>query len=117
MKRDKVIYWIVTGLLSLWMIFQAVMFTFSPDKIQPMFEGLNMPTFLIVPMGVAKFLAVVAILSKKSTLLKTLAYYGLAIDFIAAISSHLLVGDGQAVGAVVALIILVASYIYDRKLF
>ena len=117
MKRDKIIYWIFTGLLSLWMAFQGVMFIFSSEQIAPMFEGLNMPTALIIPLGVAKLLAVGAILSKKSDLLKKLAYYGLAIDFIAAIASHFIAGDGQGVPAIIALVILVVSYIYDRKLF
>lgn len=74
MKRDKIIYWIVTGLLSLWMLFQSFMFIFNSEQIAPMFEGLNMPTFLIIPLGIAKILAIVAILSKKSDLLKKLAY-------------------------------------------
>jgi len=117
MRRDKIIYWIVTGLLSLWMLFQSFMFIFNSEQIEPMFEGLNMPTFLIIPLGIAKVLAIVAILSKKSDLLKKLAYYGLAIDFMVAIVSHLLAGDGNWITALIALIILTGSYIYDRKLF
>lgn len=117
MKRDKIIYWVFTGLLSLWMIFQGFMFTFNSEMIIPLFEGLNMPTALIIPLGIAKLLAVIAILVKKSNLLRKLAYYGLALDFIVAIISHLRSGDGQFIGAVVALVILVVSYIYDRKLY
>jgi len=117
MKRDKIIYWIVTGLLSLWMLFQSFMFIFNSEQIEPMFEGLNIPSFLIIPLGVAKVLAIVAILSKKSDLLKKLAYYGLAIDFMGAIVSHLLAGDGNWATPLIALIILTGSYIYDRKLF
>ena len=117
MKRDKIIYWIVTGLLSLWMLFQSFMFIFNSEQIAPMFEGLNMPTFLIIPLGVAKVLAIVAILSKKSDLLKKLAYYGLAIDFLSAIVSHMLAGDGNWPTALIALILLTGSYVYDRKLY
>lgn len=82
-----------------------------------MFAGLNMPNSLIIPLGIAKVLAIVAILSKKSDLLKKLAYYGLAIDFMAAMVSHILAGDGNWMAALIALIILTGSYIYDRKLF
>ena len=117
MKRYKIIYWIFTGLLSLWMILQGVMFIFNSGEVAEMFEGLNMPTALIIPLGVAKLLAVVAILTKKSDLLKRLAYYGLGLDFVVAIVSHLVAGDGQVVPAIIALVILVVSYIFDRRIF
>jgi hypothetical protein len=93
------------------------MFIFNSEQIAPMFEGLNMPTFLIIPLGIAKILAIVAILSKKSDLLKKLAYYGLAIDFMGAFVSHLLAGDWNWTTALIALILLTGSYIYDQKLF
>ena len=117
MKRDKIIYWIFTGLLCLWMTFQGVMFAFNSGEFIEMFEGLGMPTALIIPIGVAKLLAVIAILSKKSDLLKKLAYYGLALDFLVAIGSHINSGDGMWPGATVALILLIVSFIYDRKLY
>lgn len=88
MKKDKIIYWIFTALLSLMMLAQAYMFIFNSEQMAELFSSLGFPSMLIIPLGVAKLLAVIAILSKKSELLKSLAYYGLAIDFIAAIISH-----------------------------
>jgi hypothetical protein len=49
--------------------------------------------------------------------LKTLAYYGLALDFVMAIGSDVMAGDGLWMYALVALILLILSYTYDRKLY
>jgi len=117
MKRDKIIYWIVTGLLSIMMLFQSFMFTFNSDQISELFNRLGIPTAVIIPLGIAKFLAVVAILTKKSTILKKLAYYGLLIDFTTALTSHLIAGDSEWTSPFVALILLVVSFVYDRKLY
>ena len=117
MKRDKIIYWIVTWIISAWMLLQAFMFTFNSDQIAELFNSLGMPVFLIIPLGIAKLLAIIAILSKKSKLLKSLAYYGLGVDFIVAIASHLMAGDGGWPPAMIALVLLSISYFYDRKLF
>lgn len=116
MKKNKIIYWIVTGLLSVMMLAQAYMFIFNTDQVAEMFNNLGMPVGLIIPLGVAKLLAVLAIVSRKSALLKKLAYYGLGLDFAAAIGSHLMAGDGNWPAASAAMILLVGSYIYDRKL-
>lgn len=115
MKKNLIIYWILTGLLCLWMTFQGVMFLIQTDTFVPMFEGLGMPTMLIVPLGVAKILASVAIISDKSALIKQAAYVGLGLDFVVALVSHLMVGDGNWPGAAVALLLLAGSYVYNKK--
>ena len=117
MKKDRIIYWIFTGLISAWMVLQGVMFTFMSSQIEPLLTGLGLPLSIIIPLGIAKLLAVISILWKKSNLLKQLAYLGLFIDFAAAIISHIRVDDGQWPGASVALLLLVISFIYDRKVF
>ncbi|NJN41295.1 MAG: DoxX family protein [Flammeovirgaceae bacterium] len=115
--KNKVIYWIFTGLLSLMLLMQSYMFIFNSDAVAEIFTRLSMPHWLIIPLGIAKFLAVVAILTKKSAMLKNLAYYGLGLDFLAAIASHVRVGDDGWMTASVAIVLLIGSFIYDKKLF
>lgn len=115
MKTNKVLYWIFTGLICLWMAFQGVMFIIGPDNFSALFEGLGFPAALIMPLGVAKLLAAAAIISDKSVMLKRAAYAGLAVDFIVALVAHLMAGDGQFGGAAVALVLLGGSYIFDKK--
>ena len=103
MKTVNIFYWITTGLLCLWMLFQAVMFIFYSDAFHEMFNILGMPLCLIIPLGVAKLLAIIAILSNLSPMLKQLAYAGLTLDFIAAIGAHLNAQDGKWIPAAIAL--------------
>lgn len=116
MKKDKIIYWVFTGLLSAWMLVQGFMFTFQSDQVAELFTSLGMPLSLIIPLGVAKILAVVAILTRLSPMLKKLAYAGLAVDFVVALGAHLMAGDGNWPGATAALALVVVSFIYSRKI-
>ena len=117
MKAQKIIYWIATILLCLMMSGSAFMYLTNTDQIIQVFEGLGYPAWLVIPLGIAKLLAVAAILTKKSAILKRLAYYGLAIDFVLAFMAHLTANDGDWPGPVIAMVLLIVSYVYDRKLF
>ncbi|MEM8488713.1 MAG: DoxX family protein [Bacteroidota bacterium] len=116
-KLPKIFYWIATGLVCLMMIFSAGMYLFNTAEIQALFTSLGYPAYIVIPLAIAKILAVVAILTKKSAVLKEWAYAGLCFDFILASSAHIMVGDGEQYGAIVALVILAVSYYYDKQLF
>lgn len=119
-KKDKVsriIYWSATGLLSAMMVMSAGMYFFNNAMVTEMFSSLGYPTYIIYPLGIAKLLAVVAILTKKSHTLKEWAYAGLFYDFVLAASAHIMVNDGEFGGAVVAMVLLIVSYTYDKKVF
>ena len=114
---NKIIYWVSTGLLSLLMLFSASMYFINHEMVAEAFTSLGYPTFIIYPLAVAKILAVVAILSRKSALLKEWAYAGLFFDFSLALASHLMVQDGEYGAALVALLFLIISRVYDPKVF
>ncbi len=115
-KRDLIIFRTVTALFSLFMLFQVVMYFIQHEMTSNMFESLGVPTSLVYPLAIAKFLGLFAIWTNYSKLLKNLAYLGYAIDFILAISLHSMVGDGGAPAPGVALLLLIVSYIYGNKI-
>ena len=117
MSRGKMIYWGSTGLLSLWMFATAIMYFLINEQIAAVFTALGYPTYLIYPLAVLKILGVMAILTKKSSFFKNLAYAGFLFEFLLAASAHLNVRDGGHVPALVALALLSISYVYDRKLY
>ena len=117
MKQDRIVYWGSTGLLCLMMTGSAAAYVLVHDQVSATFEALGYPTYLIYPLAVAKLLGVLAILTKKSRLLKDLAYAGFFYDFLLAGAAHLHAGDGEFIPAIVALLLLIVSFIYDRKLF
>ena len=113
----RAIYWLVTGLLSLLMLFAAANYVFKHDLIVEVFTKLGYPPYLIYPLAVAKVLGLIAILTKKSRALKEWAYAGFFFDFLLALSAHLKVGDGQFFPALGCLILLTISYALDRKIY
>ena len=106
MNRDKIIYWIATGLMSALFLFSASMYIFNNAEIQGAFTALGFPVWVIYPLAAAKILAVVAILSRRSKLLAEWAYAGLFFDSLLAMGAHLNVGDGNAGGAIMAIALL-----------
>ncbi len=114
-NKDLLIYRIITGLFTVLVLMGASQYFFNHDVVKEMFLQIDFPTYLIYPMGVAKFLGIIAIWANKSKTLTEWAYAGFVFNFLLAISAHLNANDGEYYGAVIALVFVVASYIYHRK--
>ena len=78
---------------------------------------MGYPTYIIVPLEIAKLLGVAAVLSNVSPFLKNLAYAGFFYHLLLALSAHVAAGDGPAEmsGAVLGLVFLAGSFHFDRK--
>lgn len=114
-KRDKILFYVFTALLTVLVLLGVTRYFFMHDLAVEGFEALNFPTFLIYPMGIAKTLGLIAIWFIQSPKLKEWAYAGFTFNFLLAIGAHLNVGDGEAVGALIALVLLASSYIFYRR--
>jgi hypothetical protein len=99
------------------MLASGVMYLANYAEVAKSFNSLGYPTYLIYPLGIAKILGVIAILTKKSKILKDLAYAGFFYDFILAASAHINAGDGGFPIPLAALVILIVSYVTDRKIY
>lgn len=116
-KWNKLIYWIATGLLLFMMLMLASMYMIKYEIASMTFVKLGYPVYIIYPLAIAKILGVLAILSRKSKLLKEWAYAGFFFDLLLALSAHMYVSDGQFGTAFVAVLLLIVSYRYDKKVF
>ena len=116
-KRDKIIYWIATGLLTALMLMSIGMYFMKHAMVSETFMKLGFPTFIIYPLAIAKLLGLTAILTKKSQFLKEWAYAGFFFDFLLALSAHLVAKDGEFGMAAIAIVLLLVSRIYDGKVF
>ncbi len=110
MNRNKIIHWVATGLLSAMMLMSAGMYFFNHAEVAQTFTSLGFPTYIIYPLAIAKILGIIAIWSRRSSVLKEWAYAGFCFDFLLAASAHLMVSDGQHWAAIGALVLLFASY-------
>ncbi len=84
MKKNKALYWTITGLFLAFMLFSAVPdILVVPDAVTFMVH-LGYPKYFIPFIGVAKLLGVIAILVPGFPRIKEWAYAGLCFDLIGA---------------------------------
>ena len=114
MKRNKIIFYIATGLLTALMLYSISMYFFKHDEVANMFTNFGYPTYIIYPYAVAKLMGLVAIWNPNFKVIKEWAYAGFFFAFVLAFFAHFMIGDGEQGGAFVALILLVVSYIFSK---
>ncbi|MCD9187818.1 MAG: DoxX family protein [Pyrinomonadaceae bacterium] len=117
MKTKKIIYWVVTGVFCLMMLAAGAMEIFAFNESAAFVRSLGYPEHIAYVLPVTKILGVIAILSKKSKTLKEWAYAGFFFDFVLAALAHYFSGIPSPIPAVVAIILLFASYFLDREIY
>ncbi len=115
MKIQKAIYWISTLLLCGIMLFSATMYFTKTEMIEGFFESFNYPSYIVIPLAVAKVLAIIMILWRKSAWLTEWAYAGLFFDMVLATTAHLHANDGGATLALIGLLSLTLSYFFGKE--
>ena len=115
MKRDKIIFYVATGLLTLLMLFSVSMYFFKHDDVASMFTNFGYPTYIIYPYAIAKLLGIFALWNPNFKTIKEWAYAGFFFAFILAFFAHYMIGDGEQTGAILAMVLLVVSYIFYKK--
>ena len=113
MKKNKIIYWIATGVISFVMIFSIFkMFTIEYDRF-------TLPNYFRVELSVFKILGLIVLLLPQFPLrMKEWAYAGFGITLISACIAHYHIGESllRSLDSVIFLIILAVSNIYMYKI-
>ena len=118
MKRNKIIFWTTTVIVSAMMLYSAFNYL-TNEVMKGAFVHLGFPSYFRIELAVAKILgAIVLILPLIPGRLKEFAYFGFTITFISASIAHFSSGDpfSVAVTPVVFLGILATSYWYFRRI-
>ncbi|MEO9570417.1 MAG: DoxX family protein [Polaribacter sp.] len=116
MKTTKIIYYVSTTLLTLLMLFSAGMYFFNHAEVAGMFTNFGYPTYIIYPYAIAKLLGLVALWFVANKTVKEWAYAGFFFAFIFAFFAHIMINDGEQMGAILAMVFLITSYITSKKL-
>ncbi|CAH0997372.1 hypothetical protein EMA8858_03504 [Emticicia aquatica] len=117
MKKDKIIYWVSTGLIGAMMIFSGYSY-FTNPQMADAFKHVGFPDFFRIELGYAKLLgAFVLLIPQIPSKIKEWAYAGFGIVFISAAIAHNNSGDptSAALTPLIMLVILVVSNIYFSK--
>ena len=113
MRKNKIIFWAVTGLFALFMGSGSIPDILMVDDAKKICEHLGYPIYLMPFLGVAKALGAITILIPKFDRLKEWAYAGLCFDLIGATYSIIRVdGLGNTLIPVIGILLLTISYIF-----
>ena len=83
--------------------------------VRGFFTHLNYPSYIVIPLAIAKVLGIVAVLTRLSGWLTEWAYAGFFFDALLALAAHLNAEDGGYImsgGAIV--LILVSRFAYGQ---
>jgi len=114
-KRNRIIYWVATALLSLGMLASGLQQVLRTQQMIDLIKPLGYPVYLLTIIGVWKILAVIAILVPGFKLLKEWAYAGLFFTMTGALISHLAVGDTDIkaiLGPLMQIIFIILSWYF-----
>ncbi|GAB5400830.1 MAG: DoxX family protein [Aureisphaera sp.] len=114
MKLQKIIYWVATLLLCAVMLYSANMYFTNTEMVEGFYERLGYPTYLIIPLAVAKVLGVIMVLWRKSKWLTEWAYAGFFFDVVLAFFAHYMLGDDVTL-TLGTLVFLLLSYFFGKE--
>lgn len=118
MKKEKIIFWITTGIFSLMMLFSAYKYL-TADEMKAAFDYLGFPDYFRIELAVAKILGVLALLLPFVPQgFKQFAYAGFTVNLISAFIAHASKGDPAqtTIMPLIILVVLAVSYLYCNKL-
>jgi len=113
MKTPKILYWIATILFCGLLLFSATMYFIQTEDIITIFEGFNYPSYIVIPLAIAKILGVIMLLWRKSQWLTEWAYAGFFFDIILAFTAHYHADEDVTI-TLVAMILLLISYFFGK---
>lgn len=90
--KTVIIYWIATILFAAWLVFDGIGGVLQVQAGKDSLTHLGFPLYLLVPIGVAKILAAVAVLQTRYRTIKEWAFAGYAFNCLGAAVAQAAVG-------------------------
>ena len=115
MKTKRIFYWTATILLAAMMLVSGTAYLIKTADVAKEFTALGFPLYIIAPLGIAKAIAALVLLNNQYKKLVEWAYAGLFFDFILALSAHLMIGDGEYLLVIIAILLLSIFYHYKDQ--
>lgn len=115
MKRDKILYWVSTGLVSLGFLMSSMMYLSRNPELMSGFSKLGYPVYFVMLLGVAKLTGALALLNPWSEKLREWAYAGFTFTLVGAIWTHISTGT-PFVAPLVFLVLVMVSYFFHARI-
>jgi hypothetical protein len=92
-KRDKIIYWISTGVIAALMLASALNFAFNESQ-KSAFQHLGLPNWFRLELTAAKLVGALALIAPATPArIREFAYFGFGLTIVSADIAHLSSGD------------------------
>lgn len=116
-KTIKTTYWTATIIFALLMLMDGIGGITQQQAGQDVLKHLGYPMYLLLIVGTAKLLGVIAIVQTKYRAVKEWAYAGFAFNFISGFASRAFVGDSfiEIIFPLIMLAILFIPYSLWKK--
>lgn len=114
MRAQKIIYWIATGLLSALFLYSAFTYLTDTSVIEGNYQDFQYPSYLVIPMALAKIIAIIFIVLRKPKWVMEWAYAGLFFDMVLASFAHYSINDPGITLPLVGIILLLISYFFGK---
>ncbi len=111
MTKAKLVYWAATLPLCFIYLAAAAFYLTNRATVEAGLLAFGYPAYLVPLLAVAKIAAPLAILARLSVRLGDLAYAGMFYHLLLALSAHLNAGDGGYLPALIALALLLTSFL------
>ena len=111
-KVTRIVYWIVTGLVSVLFFFSAFMALQNSPEYQEGIRAMGYPDYFAGIHGTLKLLGAIALLVPRRFYLKHWAYAGLMVTLLFAGVAHVQVGEPFVVHIIASVLLLVSYYLY-----
>ncbi len=113
MNSRSIIYWIATILMCAMFLYSAQMYFFNTEMVQGFFESFNYPSYIVIPLAIAKVLGVIMVLWRASSWLTEWAYAGFFFDVVLAFFAHQQAGH-DVTQTLVTMILILVSYFFGK---
>lgn len=112
MNMKLIIYWVVTGILALIMLFSGIGALAKLEFLVESMHNISFPLYVTNILGIAYVLSAIAIIIPGIPWIKEWAYAGIVFAMTAAFASHVFIGDTFAnmVPPLVILALAIVSY-------
>jgi len=117
MDLNKIIYWISTLVMCGVFAFSASMYFTKTEMVRGFFTSLGYPTYIVIPLAIAKVLGILAVLTKQSKMLMEWAYAGFLIDAVLAFAAHQAADDGGSMFSIIAIVSIIISRLFYSKVY
>jgi uncharacterized membrane protein YphA (DoxX/SURF4 family) len=115
MKRDKIIYWATTGLLSIGFLMSSFMYLTKNPELMTGMTQLGIPAFMVSILGVSKLLGALALVNPWWSKLKEWAYAGFTFTLLGAVWAHIATNT-PFIAPLFFLLLLAVSYYFKSRI-